>query len=64
MILAQVRVLLTLGIAFVALGAAAYHEAGNSVFAEAASKQLGAGNLKAIFPQYATSLAKFRGFLG
>jgi len=34
------------------------------VFAEAASKQLGAGNLKAIFPQYATSLAKFRGFLG
>src|SRR3954470_16792216 len=38
MIPAQVRVLLTLGIAFVALGAAAYHEAGNSVFAEAASK--------------------------
>ena len=34
------------------------------VFAEAASKQLGAGNLKAIFPQYATSSAKFRGFLG
>ena len=34
------------------------------VFAEAASKQLGARDLKAVFPQYATSAAKFRGFLG
>ena len=34
------------------------------VFAEAASKQLGVRDLKAVFPQYATSAAKFRGFLG
>ena len=33
------------------------------VFAEAASKQLGVRDLKAVFPQYATSAAKFRGFL-
>jgi len=33
------------------------------VFAEVAYKQLGARDLKSIFPQYATSSAKFRGFL-